>query len=227
MIAAVEAIPLEYAEPNDFDAIRRVVLARIVDSSGAVGWGEAVTTWEEATRATTTVVEGLGELLLGNDAADVEQLWDMLRSRTAWYGRGGIASLAISALDMALWDLKGKLAGAPLSELLGGAVLERIPVIASAHAVKSDIAEMADEVGGWIASGFQGYKFALGTRGEADLGRDAQRDLAFLAAVRAQIGELPIMVDAVWGYGIAWDVSTRFAGSTTWASSECGGSRNR
>jgi L-alanine-DL-glutamate epimerase-like enolase superfamily enzyme len=207
-IVGIDAIPVAYPEPNDFGVTRRLVLARVQDSDGAVGWGEAVTTWEEATIVTAALVERLAPLVVGRDAVDVEAIWDSLRRHTTWYGRGGLASLALSAIDMAIWDLKGKLLDQPLIALLGGAVHDRLPAIASAHAVKSDLDEMADEVGEWLAAGYHGYKFGLGTKGDADLGRSHDRDVAFVAAVRERIGDKPIMVDAIWGYGIRWDVST-------------------
>ena len=63
-IRRVEAIPVSYKEPNDFNSVRHLCLVRIEDSSGHVGWGEAVTMWEEATIATANIITGMESLSL-------------------------------------------------------------------------------------------------------------------------------------------------------------------
>jgi L-alanine-DL-glutamate epimerase-like enolase superfamily enzyme len=200
-----------YVEPNDFGATRRLCLVRITADDGQIGWGEAVTTWEEATIATCRVVDGLASLIIGCDPVETQTLWRSLQQHTGWYGQGGIACYAISAIDMAMWDLKGKALGQPLINLLGGAAQQRIPAIASAHAVKPDLLEIASEVASWMQVGFQGYKFGMGTKGQADLGRDHERDVAFVRAIREAIGpHRYLMADAIWGYGIRWDVQTAY-----------------
>ena len=72
------------------------------------------------------------QLLVGQDATATEKHWDVLRRSSAPYGSAGLASYAISAVDIALWDLKGKLFGRPVYELLGGPQKERIRCYASA-----------------------------------------------------------------------------------------------
>lgn len=206
-IVSLEAIPVAYPEPNDFGSTRRLALVKLTADDGQVGWGESVTTWEEATVATCRVIEGLSELVVGRDPVQSESIWLDLQERTFWYGRGGIASLAISAIDIAVWDLKGKALGQPLVNLLGGPVQERIPVIASAHAHKLDLREMAVEVAEWLSTGLHGYKFGMGKKGHADLGRDHDRDVAFVRELREAIGaDKQIMVDV--GYAVCWDVAT-------------------
>jgi L-alanine-DL-glutamate epimerase-like enolase superfamily enzyme len=206
-IQSVEAIPVAYPEPNDFGATRHLCLVRLISDDGRIGWGEAVTTWEEATAATCKVIEGLGPHVLGRDPIQSEAIWQTLREHTWWYGRGGIASFALSAIDIAVWDLKGKAYDQPLINLLGGPVHERLPAIISAHPNKTDIREMAEEVGEWLASGLHGYKFGMGKKGYADLGHDRERDVAFVRALREAIGQKKdIMVDV--GSAIRWDVAT-------------------
>ncbi|GIU92861.1 MAG: hypothetical protein KatS3mg011_1767 [Acidimicrobiia bacterium] len=68
-IADVEAIPIAYPEPNDFNAIRHVCLVRIRADDGTVGWGEAVTMWEEASLATAAIISGMAELMIGQNPA--------------------------------------------------------------------------------------------------------------------------------------------------------------
>lgn len=189
-IKKVSVFPLGYQEPNDDDAWRYVVLVRLETGDGVVGWGECITQFREATFATAALIEhGLAEVVVGQDPLNVETLWEALRQRVWWYGdTGGIAAFAISAIDMALWDLKGKLLNVPLYVLLGGKQQERLPVCASTHPKASDIDAMAAELAAHIANGYQLVKVGFGKKGHANLGVDARRDIAFVRAVRAAIG---------------------------------------
>lgn len=208
-IVKVEAIPVAYAEPNDFGATRRLSLVKLTADDGQTGWGEAVTTWEEATAATCRLIEGLGDLVAGKDPVSSDAIWRELQQQTGWYGQGGLACYAISALDMAVWDLKGKALGEPLVRLLGGRITDRVPAIVSAHAVKANLEEMIEEIASWLEPGLHGYKFGLGTKGDADLGTDHERDVSFVRGLREALGpDKEIMVDAIWGYGIRWDFAT-------------------
>jgi L-alanine-DL-glutamate epimerase-like enolase superfamily enzyme len=89
---------------------------------------------------------------------------------------------------MALWDLKGKLLNTPLYQLLGGKQHERLPACASTHPKASDIEDMAQELAGHIANGYQLVKVGFGKKGHANLGMDPRRDIAFVQAVRQAIG---------------------------------------
>ena len=133
-IKRIQTFPVAYPEPNDFDNTRHLLLARVESADGAVGWGEAITMWPEASLATQTVIEqGLAPLLVGRDPLQTNALWHAMKEQTWWYGSGGIASFAISALDMALWDLKGQMLGQPLHQLLGGKLRDRLRACASTH----------------------------------------------------------------------------------------------
>lgn len=201
---------MAYREPNDHNAERHLCLARIRADDGLVGWGEAVTMWPEASRATAALIAGLAPLLIGRDPVRNEPLWRAMKEHTWWYGRGGIASFAIAALDIALWDLKGKALGMPVVDLLGGPVHERLPAIASGHATGSEIEEMAGEMAGWLARGLHGVKVGFGKRGNARLGYEQARDVAFVRALRKAVGpDRAIMIDI--GNAIRWDVATAVA----------------
>src|SRR5215207_999305 len=105
-IAGMEAFILRWPEPNDFNHERMTVLLRVDTSAGASGWGEAIAMWPEACRATVAIIEGgFAPLLAGRDPRDVEGCWQAMKAHSWWYGEGGIAALAISAVDMALWDI--------------------------------------------------------------------------------------------------------------------------
>ena len=105
-ISKVEAIPVSYQEPNDFHSVRHLCLVRIEDSTGHVGWGEAVTMWEEATIATANIIKGMEELILKKDPEKNKSIVSSLIDHIWWYGyKGGIAGFAISAIDIAFIKL--------------------------------------------------------------------------------------------------------------------------
>lgn len=207
-IAKVEAIPVSYPEPNDFNALRHLCLVKITTEDGAVGWGESITQFVEANFATQAIVEGMAEDVIGKDPVHNDAIWRALKDRAWWYGyRGGIASYAISAIDMALWDLKGKILGRSVCELLGGPVHERLPAIASSHAHHASIPRMAEEATEWLSTGLQGMKVGFGKRGDAKLGYEHDRDVEYVGTMRETIGaDRSLMIDL--GIKIRWDVAT-------------------
>ena len=206
-IRSIEAIPVSYPEPNDFDALRHLCLCKIVADDGQVGWGESITQFPEASFAAKAVMEGMAENLIGKDPLHNEALWRQCRDQAWWYGYGGgIAAYAVAAIDIALWDLKGKALGASVTELLGGQVHERLPAIASCHAHYESIEEMAEETVEWLSTGLQGVKTGFGKRGSARLGYDHDRDVAYVKAIREAIGpDRMLMIDN--GIAIRWDVT--------------------
>lgn len=206
-VRTVEAIPVAYPEPNDFDAIRHLCLVKLTTDDGLVGWGEAITQFEEASRATQAVLHGLAPLVVGTDPVTNRATWQRLKEHVWWYGHGGgIASYAIAALDIALWDLKGQALDRSVCELLGGPVHDRLPAIASSHAHHESIPAMADEAAGWMEQGLQGMKVAFGKRGNANLGYEHDRDVAYVAAMRDVLGpDRALMIDVA--ARIRWDVT--------------------
>ena len=149
-VRSVTPISVRYPEPNDNGAIRHLTLCRIEASDGTVGWGEAVTSWPDACRATEAVIDGVAhELVVGRDPLDNVDIWRSCKRRAWWYGNhGGISSFALSAIDIALWDLKGKLLGVPVTQLLGGAHHERLPAVASTHPRLASLEAEADRHAG-------------------------------------------------------------------------------
>ena len=207
-IARIEALPIHYPDPNDFDTIRRTVLVRVETDHGVVGWGECIAMWPEACRAVALVIaEGLLPLLRGEPAGEIEAVWGRMRRHVWWYGEGGIASLAISGIDMALWDIAGKIAGQPLYEMLGGLKHERLLANASSHVNKRGEAACVAEVEGFFAAGFRSCKLGFAKKGESDIGGDPDTDVSFIRALRGALGEeAGILVDI--GNGVRWDVET-------------------
>lgn len=209
-IRSVRPISVRYPEPNDGGATRHLTLCRIEADDGTVGWGEAVTSWPDACRATEAMIEGIAaELLVGRDPLDNVDIWRSCRRRAWWYGnRGGISSFALSAIDIALWDLKGKLLDVPVVQLLGGAHHARLPAIASTHPRAASLEEEADRHARYVSEvGFQGCKLGLGKRGEAGLGSDVERDVELIRLLRDRIGPSPMLM---WDRGVnalTWDTA--------------------
>ena len=206
-IARIEPIPIEYPDPNDFGTIRRTVLVRVETEDGVVGWGESIAMWPEACKATVLIIrEGLTPILLG-EPVEIDALWQKMRRHVWWYGEGGIASLAISGVDMALWDIKGKLADKPLYELFGGLKHERLLANASSHVNKKGEAACVAEVEGFFAAGFRSTKLGFAKKGESNIGGNPEVDVSFIRALRAALGpDAAILVDI--GNGVRWDVDT-------------------
>ena len=208
IIKRIDAIPVRYREPTDHNRFRSVCLVRITSTSGEIGWGECCTYFPEASRAAGHIVEALAELIVGKSAMDIERHWHAMKSHSWWYGTGaGIASMAISGVDIALWDLKGKLMGARVLDLLGGPVKDQLPAIASLHGTKASIDAMAEDIASYTDTGLHGAKVGFGKHGDAHLGFDEDRDVEFVEKVSAAMGPgKDLMIDL--GVKNHWDIST-------------------
>ena len=206
-ISTVTPVSVAYPEPNDDNNTRYLTLCRIEAADGTVGWGEAITQFPESTAATERLIEGLAPLVVGRDPMDNLDIWRRIKAQTWWYSyQGGLACFALSAIDIALWDLKGKLLGLPLVQLLGGAHRNRLPVIASTHAFLPSLEQEAARHGAYVREdGYQGVKVGFGKRGEARLGYEAERDITFVRLLREAVGpQADIMIDR--GQSLLWDV---------------------
>ncbi len=218
-IHQVEAFPVAYPEPNDHHQMRSVCLVKITDKDGVVGWGEACSYFPEATLAVSQLVAGVSELLVGRNPNHNVTIWRDLKAHAWWYGTGaGLASIALSGIDIALWDLKGKRLGVSLVDMLGGPAHSRLPAIASVHGTKSSICEMVDDFAGHLECGLKGIKVGFGKRGDAHLGFESARDLEFVRSMRDRLGDKLLMIDL--GVNNFWDVPTAI--SRARAFEDCG-----
>jgi len=209
-VARVDAISVAYPETNDAGFTRYLTLCRIETNDGTTGWGECIpmsgSGFPEACRATEALIEGLSDLVIGTDPLDNLATIQRIKKRTWWYGPEGIASFALSAIDIALWDIKGKVLGLPLVQLLGGAVRERLPAIAATHATLPDIEAEAARHGEMVRAGFRGVKVGFSER-SGGLGLDVDTDIAFVRLLREAIGpDADLMIDR--GQSLVWDVSS-------------------
>ena len=105
--------------------MRNWVFVKIVtDQPGLIGWGEATLEWH--TRGVVGAVQDISELIVGEDPRRIEHLWQMMFRQHFWHGNGIVRSTAISGIDIALWDIAGKVANMPCSQLWGGPVRDWI-----------------------------------------------------------------------------------------------------
>ena len=217
MIKRIDAFPLAYHEPHYRGAERCVTLVRIETDDGVVGWGEAISQFREASLATTILVsDGFAPLIAREDPLDVERLWQMMCRHAYWYGVEGIAAFAISAIDMALWDLKGKLLGQPVAKLLGGQLQNPIPAMASILFDMESLDWTLNEFQSFKDAGYRIVKAGWGMRPDAVFGQDRKRDLTYISEIRRVIGDdISLVVDIPGARGL-WDVPTAIRRFREW-----------
>ena len=172
---------------------RDAVLVKVTTDEGLVGWGEA-----HHGRAHTAVAKlietTLKQLIAGMDADNVAGIWErMYRYQLASHGMGAGACLAMSGIDMALWDIRGKALNVPLYRLLGGA-RKAIPAYAGGVSLGYQAPQtLIEEAKRSLDQGYKAIKLRVGDAVSRDIGR--------LEAVRKAFGEaLVILTDANIGY---------------------------
>lgn len=144
----------------------------------------------------------LQPVVLGASPFDVEILWEKMFRSTLNFGRKGVCIEAISAVDIALWDLIGKAVGQPVYNLLGGRTRERIRVYASRLYARQDLAQLAREAREFVRQGFTAMKQRFGF-GPRDGPEGMRKNVALIRAVREAVGpDVELMADAYMG----WDV---------------------
>jgi L-alanine-DL-glutamate epimerase-like enolase superfamily enzyme len=208
-IISVNAYPLQYPEPHDHNNLRYITLARVETDDGATGWGECISQFPESAVAAKTVIErGYAPLLLGENPIDVERLWRKMLGRVWWYGPQGIAAFGISAVDMALWDLKGKALHLPVCQVLGSRLHDKVSAMASIHLNMDDLEWNVKEFDWFRNQGYRIVKGGWGKRPEAVFGLDRERDIELARQVRKVLGgEIDLVLD-VLGARVKWDVAT-------------------
>jgi len=172
------------------------LVVEIFTDDGHVGLGNAALSPQVAKQVIDVYLK---PLLMGQDPWDVERLWQHMYRKTMAFGRKGIGMVAISAVDIALWDLLGKSARQPVYRLLGGRTKPRIPVYASRlYSVALD--ELAEEAKRYREEGYLAMKLRFGW-GPADGARGMRRNVELVRTVREVIGdEIDLMADAYMGW---------------------------
>jgi L-alanine-DL-glutamate epimerase-like enolase superfamily enzyme len=172
------------------------VLVEIFTDAGLVGLGNAAL----SPLVTKTCIDTyLKPLLLGADPWDTEYLWQQMYRRTMAFGRKGVAMTAISAVDIALWDLLGKSAKQPVYRLLGGRTKKRIPVYAS-RLYSMPLDELRIEAQRYKNEGYKAMKLRFGW-GPVDGAEGMQRNVELVHTVREVVGNgIDVMADAYMGW---------------------------
>jgi L-rhamnonate dehydratase len=172
------------------------VIVEVFTNDGLVGIGNAAL----SPQITKQVIDlYLKPMLIGEDPWDVEVLWQRMYRKTMAFGRKGIAMVAISAVDIALWDLLGKSARQPVYRLLGGRTKPRIPVYAS-RLYSTPLDELAAEATKYKNQGFKAMKLRFGW-GPVDGAEGMQRNVDLVRTVRETVGPgIDIMADAYMGW---------------------------
>jgi L-alanine-DL-glutamate epimerase-like enolase superfamily enzyme len=197
-IQAVETeyyrLPLEPMGDAGHGAITSEELILVsVRAGGLAGQGYAYTIGRGGRAIQTLIEQDLAPLLLGQDASDVEGLWERLWRALLYVGRGGLLAFAIAALDIALWDLRGLSQGEPLYQVIGGQA-RAIPAYGSGVDLPKPLDALLQQVEGFLERGFPGVKVKVGRA-------DPREDEARVAAVRRLIGDdRDLMIDA----NMAW-----------------------
>ena len=141
----------------------------------------------------------LKPLLIGQDPWDIEFLWQHMYRKTMAFGRKGVCMAAISAVDIALWDILGKSAKQPVYRLLGGRTKPRIPVYAS-RLYSGDLGELATEAKRYKDDGYKAMKLRFGW-GPTDGAAGMQCNVALVRTVREVVGDgIDVMADAYMGW---------------------------
>jgi D-galactarolactone cycloisomerase len=172
--------------------MRAALLVEIETDEGTIGWGESY----GPARPNAAVVEAMKPLLIGADALATEALWEQLYAAFRDHGQKGLAVQALSGIDIALWDLKGRHFGVPAHRLMGGPVRTAVQAYATGlyrRKAGDPRRYLAEEAAGYVAEGFAAMKLKVGF-GVAE-------DAEVAGAVRKAIGpEVALMMDANHAY---------------------------
>lgn len=179
-------------------------LVEVITDEGVTGLGSVFTS--------AALVDGairlLRPFLIGASALDPAAVSETLHQNTFWQGRGGAVTHAISGIDIALWDIFGKVTGQPISRLLGGRHREVIKPYGSLLMTEPE--QMGERLLAGMERGFRAFKIGWGPFGR----RDAATDEAIIKAAREAVGpDVELMVDAggsdaYWPHGYKWAIRT-------------------
>jgi galactonate dehydratase len=220
------------------------LFVEISTNEGITGWGEITTTTKIANRALTAMLRQISDMMIGEDPAQIERLWHKLFRSFTYMGSRGAAVECLSAIDIALWDIRGKVLGKPIYELLGGPVRGEVALythpdqrkFTSREAIVAEIQAIVKS--GHMALKFDPFPFQGGhvegiareqREGYLDGGmtRKDEREAAELTAlIRETTGpEIEILIDAHGRFDVPTAIrlcrSLEEAGNIDWFEEPC------
>jgi D-galactarolactone cycloisomerase len=181
-------------------------LIAVFTDEGVTGWGSSFTN-DSLVRAALNVME---PLYLGENPLEPERVSEKLHANTFWMGRGGSITHTISGLDIAMWDILGKVTSQPVGRLLGGRYRDRVRPYASL--LMKEPSALAEDLAKVRAQGFRAFKIGWGPFGRA--GSTFKEDKEIVRAARDAVGvESLLMVDAgasdaFWPQDYKWALRT-------------------
>ena len=223
-ITDIRTIPLEVElHETVYDANytmknKPALLVQVFTDDGLIGIGEAAHFGGPMSSTAHVIEQELKPYLVGKDPINTELLWDLMHKRAYKHGRGGIVIAAMSGIDIALWDLKGKITGLPCWRLMGG-YRKRVPAYATGgfYSESKNLEALADEMQAYVDAGFRAVKMKVGRNSGVELSPlraseecgiaevTLDEDIQRVALVRQTIGpDIKLCVDA----NGAWDVAT-------------------
>ena len=176
----------------------------LTDQPGLWGWGEATLEWH--TRSVVGAIEDISQLLVGEDPTRIEYLWQMMYRQHFWHGNGIVRGTAISGIDIALWDILGKVHGVPVHRLWGGPVRDYVRLYCHLGGGKmedfyettpGDATRFAELAQAAVEDGFTAFKtMAVPETAPLEGLRPIKYAEACVAAMREAVGDdIDIMVD--------------------------------
>jgi L-alanine-DL-glutamate epimerase-like enolase superfamily enzyme len=198
-LSLLERWPSASAPDSAAGAALYALIVALTAEDGSVGYGTVAL----ASGGAVHVLEhALRPIVVGADVFDTNLIWEAMYRATLNHGRKGLVLAAISAVDIALWDLKGRVLGQPVYNLLGGRMRETIPVYASRLYATEDLEALAAEAAGYLRQGFRAMKLRFGY-GPRDGAAGMRRNVELVRTVRQTVGDdVDLMADVYMG----WDV---------------------
>ena len=174
------------------------LICEVETTDGLIGIGNAALAPQIVKK---TIDIYLKNLVIGEDPFDYAYLWEKMYRRTHAWGRKGLGITAISAIDIAIWDLIGKITKKPVFKLLGGRTKEKIPVYAS-KLYSQPIKELQKEADSYVKQGFNMFKMGFGW-GPKDGAEGVKKNLELVEAVREVIGyNTDLMLECYMGWNL-------------------------
>ena len=174
------------------------LICEVETNDGHIGIGNAALAPQ---LVKNTIDTYLKPLVIGEDPFDYSYIWEKMYRKTLNWGRRGLGMVAISAIDIAIWDVLGKITNKPVFKLLGGRTKEKIPVYAS-KLYAQPLKQLQEEAEKYKNEGFKMFKSRMGW-GPKDGSEGMKKNLQLLEAVREVIGEdTDLMVDCYMGWNL-------------------------